>query len=204
MYTIYADGKLLHDPRLFHEGCGVLSPKLTVELNKAGSLQFTLPPNNIWAKSMDDELDNTHDMYKLKSIITAYQNGVEIFRGRVLHDEKDFYKQRKVYCEGQLAFLLDSTQRPYTFTGTVKELFTRLITNHNSHVGSDKQFKVGNVMIADNDDIYCENYNYPTTFDEITEQILSVFGGNLVIRSLGNTRYIDLIADHRKVRTVIG
>ena len=98
MYTIHADGKVLHNPNLVHEGYGVLTPKLTVELGKAGSLEYMLPPNNALYDSVK----------KLKSIITAYQDGEEIFRGRVLHDDNDFYRRKKVYCEGELSFLLDS------------------------------------------------------------------------------------------------
>ena len=183
MYTIYTDGKLLHDPRLFHEGCGVLSPKLTIELNKAGSLDFTIPPNN----------ERYDDITKLKSIVTVFQNGDELFRGRVLHDEKNFYKQKKTYCEGELAFLIDSTVRPYTFSGTVKNLFTKYITEHNSRVDADKRFTVGKVTVSGN--ITCENYNYPTTIDEITSQILDVVGGQIMIRKEGSTRYIDLISE---------
>lgn len=182
MYTIYSDGKLLYAPHLFHEGCGVLSPKLTVELNKAGSLDFTLPPTN----SLYD------DIKKLTSHITVHQDGIELFEGRVLHDEKDFYKQKKVYCEGELAYLLDSKQRPYTFSGTVANLFKQYISNHNSRVEADKQFTVGNITVEG--DVACENYNYPSTFDEINTQIIDVYGGYLKIRKSGDTRYIDLLA----------
>lgn len=186
MYTIYADGKLLYDPRLFHEGCGVISPKLTIELNKAGSLEYTLPPTN----NLYDEVK------KLKTIITVFQNGDEIFRGRVLHDEKDFYKQKKTYCEGQLAFLLDSRQRPYTFNDTVEKFFKRCINQHNfrmAGIDHGKRFTVGNVTVTGN--ITCENYNYPNTFDEITDKILNNVGGQLYIRNEGPTSYIDLISE---------
>ena len=44
MYTIYAGGEALYSPHLVNDGYGVLSPKLTVELNKSGSLSFILPP----------------------------------------------------------------------------------------------------------------------------------------------------------------
>lgn len=181
MYKIYADGKLLYSPHLFHEGCGVLSPKLTTELNKAGSLEFTLPPTN----SLYDEID------KLKTIITAYQDDELIFRGRVLHDEKDFYKQKKVYCEGQLAFMLDSIQRPYSFIGTVEEYFKMLIANHNARVNKEKQFTVGNVTVGGT--ISYVNSDYPTTIDELNTQIIDYFGGQLKTRVSNGIPYIDLI-----------
>lgn len=181
MYTIYADGKPLYAPHLFHEGYGVFSPKLTIEMNKAGSLEFTIPPNN----ELYDEIS------KLKTIITAFQNGEEIFRGRVLNDEKDFWNQKKTYCEGELAFLLDSTQRPFTFNGTAGNLFRQFISNHNSKVEAAKQFTVGTVTVEGT--IGCEDYNYPSTFDAISDHITANFGGIIKTRGSNGTRYIDLL-----------
>ena len=100
MYTIMIDGLLLYAPNLADEGFTVLSPKITMELNKSGSLEFTIPPNN----PMYDRI------HKLKSIIQVFDGTEEIFRGRVLHEEKDFYERKAVYCEGELSFLLDSVQ----------------------------------------------------------------------------------------------
>lgn len=183
MYTIYADGNLLYAPNLFHEGYGVFSPKLTVELNKAGSLEYTMPPSNV----LYDDLN------KLKTIITVNQNGEELFRGRVLHDEKDFYKQKSVYCEGELAFLLDSKQRPYTFSGTIDKYFRQLISNHNARVDAAKKFTVGKVTISGN--INIASTDYPNTFDEINNQIIETVGGYIQTRLTNGTRYIDLLAD---------
>lgn len=185
MYVIYADGAVLYAPHLVQEGCGVLSPKLTVEVNKAGALEYTLPPNNVLYDAVS----------KLKSIITLNQNGVEKFRGRVLHDEKDFWLQKKTYCEGELAFLLDSKQRPYSFTGTLKDLFIKYITEHNKHVDSDKQFQVGDITVDFAEEtVTVENFQYPNTLDEISNQILA-YGGYLKTRGDGNTRYIDWLGE---------
>lgn len=182
MYTIYADGKPLYHPQLFHEGCGVISPRVNVELSKAGSVEFTLPPSN----SLYGEIN------KLKTIITAFQNGEEIFRGRVLHDDKDFYNQKNTYCEGELAFLLDSVQRPYSFNDDVGKLFRRLIENHNSRVESEKKFTVGTVTVSGKTSF--TSTDYPTTFDEINNRIIDVFGGYIQTRNQNGTRYIDLLA----------
>ena len=182
MYTIYADGKPLYTPHLFHEGCGVFSPVLTVELNKAGSLDFTLSPNNTLYDSLN----------KLKSMLTVYQNEEELFRGRVLHDEKDFYKQKKVYCEGDLSFLLDSIQRPYSYSGTVGDLFRSLIRKHNACVPQEKQFQVGKVTVSGK--VSCNSSSYPNTLDEITERIINSFGGYMKTRVTNGVRYIDLLA----------
>ena len=154
MYTIYADGEALYSPHLVNDGYGVISPKLTVELNKSGSLSFILPPSNVMYDSIQ----------KLKTIITVMQDNEEIFRGRVLHDEKDFYNRKNVYCEGELSFLLDSIQRPYTFQGDIPALFRKFINNHNEQVETEKQFTVGNITVTDpNNYINRENSGYSNT-----------------------------------------
>ena len=182
MYTIYADGKLLYAPHLIHQGCGVFSPKLTVELNKAGSLEYIMPSSN----TLYD------DVSKLKTIITVYQNEDELFRGRVLHDEKDFYKQKQTYCEGELAFLLDSKQRPYSFTGKNSDKFKNYISNHNARVDSNKQFTVGEIKVKERT-ATITNPRYSTTYDEIFTQLVDVDGGYLKTRGKGETRYIDWV-----------
>lgn len=192
MYRIYADGKLLHAPHLVLDGCGVFSPKLTTELNKADSLEYTMPPNN----------DLYDDVKKLKTIITVHQHNEEIFRGRVLYDEKDFYKQKRTTCEGELNFLLDSKQRPYTFSGKAKDLFTKLITNHNARVEDTKQFTVGDITAGPaNTNVYCENNEYPSTLDEINTQLINGLGGYLKVRGKDGKRYIDWLKDYGTTNT---
>jgi len=188
MYKIYVDDKLLYAAHLTREGFCVFSPKLTVELNKAGSLEFTLPPDN----------ERYDDIQKLKSIITVNQNGEEMYRGRVLNDEKDFYKQKLTYCEGELAFFIDSIQRPYTITGTPATVFSKYITNHNSRVDSNKRFKVGNVTVTTASNITVSNANYTSTFDEL-QSLIDTYGGYLKTRLSGNERYIDWLVDSGEV-----
>ena len=184
MYTIYSDGKLVYAPHLSDAGCGVFTPQLTVELNKAGSLAFVMPPDNVMYDSIN----------KLSSIITVKQDDNELFRGRVLNDEKDFYNQKKNYCEGELAFLIDSIQRPYTYTGTVANLFKKFISNHNSRVEDAKKFTVGTISVTNSDkEITVKGEDYCTTMDAITDKLLEVYGGYLVTRGSGSTRYIDWV-----------
>ena len=189
MYTIYADGKALYSPNLANEGYGVINPKLTVELNKAGSLTFILPPNNVMYDSIQ----------KLKTIITVMQDEDEVFRGRVLHDEKDFYNRKDIYCEGELSFLLDSIQRPYTFTGDIPDLFKQFMDNHNSQVDSWKQFVIGEITVTDsNDYINRENSDYSNTLDELNAKLVDTHGGYLRPRLQGGTRYLDYVEEYGK------
>ncbi len=184
MYAIYVDEDLLYSPHMINEGYGILEPKLTIELNKAGSLEFILPPNSLMYEGVQ----------KLKSIIRVEWDGEELWRGRVLDDQKDFYNRKRVYCEGELAYLLDSTVRPYEHKGGVAAYFRMLIIQHNSQVDAEKQFTVGMVDVTDadnNDYITRSNINYPTTFDEINEKLVDNLGGYLKIRHQNGTAYID-------------
>lgn len=189
MYTIWCDNQLIYSPMMVHDGYGVIQPKVTVGLNKSGSCQFTLPVSN----------PRYDDLQKMKSVITVYDGDEEIFRGRVLNHNRDFYRNKVIYCEGQLAFLLDSQVRPYEFRGTPEELFTQLIENHNSRVDAEKRFEVGLCDIRDGDTTNTENQisrsktTYAPTWDEINEKLISPLGGYLKVRLEEGHRYIDYL-----------
>lgn len=123
----------------------------------------------------------------------------EIFFGRVLNDKKGFYRKKEVYCEGQLAFLLDSVQRPYQFQGDIPELFTQFLNSHNSQVDDWKQFQIGNVTVTDsNNYINRESTQYPNTFDELNEKLINTHGGYVVPRLQDKVRYIDYLSEPGK------
>jgi hypothetical protein len=187
MYRIYVDGNLLYVPTLAKEGYAVSNPKLEVELNKAGSLQFNLPPTNV----MYD------DVKKLKSVITVFDEKEEIWRGRVLHDEKNFHNQKETYCEGELAFFLDSIVRPYSYKGSVSGLVKKYVNEHNDQVDDWKQFKLGNVTVTDpNDYITRESSDYPNSFDEMQSKLVDLLGGYLRPRLSDGVRYLDYVTDY--------
>lgn len=187
MYTIYADGQLVYAPTLAEEGYAAVSPKVEVELNKAGSASFILPPGN----AMYDRIR------KLSSVVNIYDGGEEIFRGRVLHDEKDFYNRKDIYCEGELAFLLDSVVRPYSYKGGVAALFRQFVDNHNSQVDPWKQFQPGNVTVTDpNDYITRASSDYPNSADEMNAKLVKLLGGYLKPRLSGGVRYLDYVEEY--------
>lgn len=192
MYTIFVNGRLLYSPALAEKGYVVLNPKLTLELGKSGSLTFFIPPVN----PMYDSIQ------KLKSIITVFDGAEEIFRGRVLHDEKDFLNRKEVYCEGELAFLLDSIQRPYEFTGDIPDLFAKFINSHNEQVEEEKRFLVGEVTVTDpNNYINRSNVHYLNTWDEIGDKLISTHGGYLRPRLTNGKRYMDLVTVYGKMNS---
>lgn len=191
MYQVRCDDYVIYDLR--DDDLKIISPKLTTELGKTGTFDFTIPPQNT----------NYDKIKKIKSIITIYQDGEEIWRGRVLNDKLDFYNRKQVECEGELAFLLDTIQRPFEFQGTPKELFQKFINSHNSEVEEQKRFKIRNVTVTDtNDYINRENSSYATTWDSINDKLIETNGGYLETGPSENgERYIDYISEYTQINS---
>lgn len=184
MYGVYCDGLTLYNSNL--ESLKIFSPSVELELNKTGSFLFTVYPDH----------PQYNAIQKLRSIITVYQDDYLLFRGRVLDDEIGFHNEKHITCEGELAFLLDSVQRPYDYSGTVAGFLNLLIDNHNAQVEEAKWFTVGNVTVTDpNDYIVRSNIEYVDTWTELQKKLVDLLGGYIVIRHEGYINYIDYLQD---------
>lgn len=116
----------------------LISPTLTREAGKAGSLEFTIPLGNIAHSALQ----------KLKTIVEVEQDGKTLWRGRVMSHEMDFYLRQKVYCEGELAYFNDSSLVPYKYTNiSIKEFLAKVIRNHNGQTDRYKRFTLGTVNV---------------------------------------------------------
>lgn len=130
---IYAPGSALETTKL-------ISPTLTREFGKAGSLEFTIPLGNVAHSALQ----------KLKTVVSVEQDGKEIWQGRVMNHEQDFLLRQKVYCEGELAYLNDTDVPPYTAKDvTIRQFLDFLCKNHNSLTDSYKSFRIGNVTVEE-------------------------------------------------------
>lgn len=204
MFYLYADGKLISQP--LEDSLIVFSPKLIVELGKAGSFEFSMPPNNA----------HYNDMKKLKTLITVYLDDTELFRGRVLSHHRKFNNVKKIYAEGNLAYLVDTIQKNERYVGTTHALFRKVIAAHNAQTDPEKRFTVGIIGIEDRDititgtseefeDLETGAFDYrqiavnatskdrSTTYDYIESNIIEHCGGYLRTRTVGNTTYLDLV-----------
>jgi predicted nucleic acid-binding Zn-ribbon protein len=178
----------MHNPAMQRESLTALSPKLSLDVNGNGSCSFVIGPGN-----------HCFDLInRRKSIVTVHQDGREIWRGRVMDDETDTYKQKNVYAEGVRACLNDSLAAPYTFTGTAQELLSKLIDEHNDQVEEDKRFTLGRVTCARAGETISglKNVAYWNTYQEIDEKILSVYGGYLKPRHEGGVQYLDWLQEY--------
>ena len=162
-----------------------------MEVNKTGSFSFLIYPEHPYFDRLE----------KLSSIVKVFRDNDLIFRGRILNDEEGFYNEKQVSCEGELAFLCDSIQRPYDFRSgenhtTVQDLFTFFIQNHNSQVEAEKRFIVGNITVADpNNYIVRSDSTYLNTWDSINKKLIEGYGGYLRVRHEQSGNYIDYLAD---------
>ncbi|MEA4965380.1 MAG: phage tail protein [Oscillospiraceae bacterium] len=190
MWTIYSDDNLIYDARL--EDYRITDFSLDLELNKSGALKFTIYPDH----------PNFDQINKLKSIITVYQDAELYFRGRVLNDTLGFYNQRAITCEGDLSFLLDTVQRPFSFPATETDpatpaaYFAFLLARHNAQAPAEHQFKLGTVTVTDpNDYISRSDTEYSSTWKLLKEGLLDTLGGYLWPRHETDGVYLDYLAD---------
>ena len=127
---------LLHDIRT---DARLLSAKLTEGINKSSGLVFTIDPIHI-------HYNKLRKMHTTILIYEIYSNTRKelIFEGRILSDDEGFNKTRDVTCEGELGYLLDSTQRPAEYINvTPEQWLTTVLDNHNMQVTSDKRIHMG-------------------------------------------------------------
>lgn len=184
MYKIYANDTAIWTPNDNEKK--FVSPKLALEVNKLGSLSFTIYPNH---KAYDL-------LVKMQTIISVYQDNEILFKGRIFSDKADFRKAKKVEIEGILGYFNDSIVRPYSFTGDVPDYLEMLINQHNNQMPGQKQFKLGNVTVTDpNNYITRSSSDYPKTWEEIENKLIKLLGGYIVIRYEEDGNYIDYLAD---------
>ena len=197
MYEIYANDLLIHSDITPLETHKVSNPHLTLEDSAAGSLEFVLPPNNVgYAQDI---------LKRMVTNIVVKENGEFLWGGRILQDSFDFWNNRKVICEGELAFLNDSIQPPHKYDvttdhTTIESFFYALIDIHNSQVGPDRQFEKGMVTVTDSDQTTSTNEiyrftNYETTLACMNDKLLERLKGHLRIRHQAGKRYLDYISD---------
>ena len=191
MYTIYTGYNAIYAPSGLGTEYLVINPRYQHEVNKAGQLTFTLPPEN----AMYGKLK------KLVSPISLYLNGDEIFFGRVISAEYDFFKHEQITVEGALAFLHDAVIRPFSFTdkteNCVKNYIERTLKVYNRSVEPWKRIYVGNVTVTESNNYlyrFKDSYNdaYEVLFDHTVNSSL---GGYLSIRRSGGKTYLDYTAE---------
>lgn len=181
MYRIYSDSNLLHHDNL--EQLRILDPSVELELNKTGSFVFGVSP----------EHPRLPFVKRMRSIIQLWQDDFLLFRGRVLDEEIGWHNEKTFVCEGDLAFLLDSTQRPIAFSGTAAEFLAFALGIHNDQVEEEKRFQVGSVTVEDL--LTVDSTEYLNTLETLQKYLVEAFGGYLQTRQEDGINYIDYLSE---------
>lgn len=210
MYSLYLSNKtengveetLIYDARVPDKDLALISPSLEVESGNAGSLDFTMPPNHIGYNLVD----------KMRTEVIFKQNDKEMWRGRVLNTDTDFYNQMKVECEGELAYLNDTyqPQKEYDDT-TLRQFLEGVISIHNQKVSDsngnpvgpiDKRFKIGAVYVEDVGSASVNEMFRKTDYDttlQCLKSVASTYKAYFVIRKTVEygvvVRYLDFVKD---------
>ena len=110
MYVIKADEHVVHDGYINDRDYVAIAGNLRTEFNRAGTLSFTVPQNNLAYQE--------GYLKKLISVIRVYDGNKKLlWKGRIIDTSKDFYNNVTFNCEGWLGVLNDSVIRP-NGTGT--------------------------------------------------------------------------------------
>ena len=208
MFRIYSGDELIYEPG--DQELVVFDPKLTLEMGKAGSLEFTVPTGHYFLPRI----------HQISTPVSVDLDGEEIFRGRVLSGTRTFYNNKEVYCEGELSYLVDSVQKAEKYNGKTHALFQKIIQNHNARMPAEKQFTVGNITVEDRDikltgqeEVNTGNIDYKqiainsvvddwnTTYDCIENWLISYCGGYLMTRKENGVVYIDWVEDYTDTST---
>lgn len=191
-YRITIDGEPFCSSNFEHSQ--LLNPKVTLEVNKSGSLTFTMMPDHPYYNGITFR----------QNIFDVYLNEELIFEGIPVSDQVDFWNRRTVVCEGELTFLNDTIQRQAVYQNqTVASLLGEYLTVHNAQADATKQFTVGSVTVDGGNSIY-RYTNYNSTMQEIQDDLVQNFGGYFRVRHSGGVRYLDYLdsSPHTSSQTI--
>lgn len=185
LYRVLVDGEDIldyNDPELV-----LLGPQLEVELDVSGSFEFTVPPN--------------HKMYNwfspesiMAMTIEVWEDNIMHWFGRPIEYHLDFYKNKKINCEGGLAFFNDSVIRAEEWDETfLSDIFQAVLSEHNTMVPSNRQFSLG--LFTVNDRPVYRKFNYEQTFDVLKSKFLDAEEGHFFVRRENGVNYIDFLKD---------
>ena len=135
MYKVLLGDELVH---YAPAGIELIDPVLELEDNKSGSFKFSIAPGQ-----------PGYDLpQKLVTTVEVWCDGEALFYGRVFDESMALDRMKTVTCEGELAYLIDSIQRPASYEHvTLTQVLQSVLAEHNSQVESFKQFELGNVTV---------------------------------------------------------
>lgn len=171
----------------------LVDPHVKVEMGKAGSCEFTILPTH----TLYDRLKRMVTFITVEEIDPDINHDIVLFKGRIVELETDLYGQKKVTCEGDLAYLGDSYTPPLASKNTViavPRYFEEIITQHNGQVEAAKQFTVGDTSAFSGVEDKFSESSYQNS-SRALEDLIEYHGGYLRTRHDRGTTYLDYVKD---------
>lgn len=183
MYTIFADNICIYDSDSIDKSVKVISPKLVLADNSAGSFTCTIPSENVGYNSI----------FSLDTTFRVYKDGDIYWEGRAVSGDIDFLNRKKIICEGPLSYLNDTVIPPNDYSKkSIEEFVSIILTIHNNKVSKDRRIYPGVIDVLKNEVVSDYMYTYYTkTWDIFSQVLIEKLGGHLSIRYENNTRYLD-------------
>lgn len=123
----------------------------------------------------------------------------EIWEGRVLSEDIDFWNCRNIHCEGELSYLNDTLQPPKAYNNyTIPLFFKAVIDIHNSKSTSARQFTLGQIWDPYSDTAPGTTTNIVTQYEstlEIINKLVEDYGGHIKVYKQNGKRMIDWVKD---------
>lgn len=161
----------IYDPAYEENKKAVIKPRLSMEMNKPGSLEFTLPPSNI----------GYHKISYYTTIVDVVEDGRVIWTGRIVETSVDFYNRMTVRCEGALAFLNDIALEYHEYKQiTADQFFGTVIQRYNEAVMMDGLMFDGGEVSPDSfieERLLWRCTDYDTAWDCLDTMLLQSEGG---------------------------
>lgn len=199
MYVLTYAGNVIHDPR--EEGVQISAGKLVEESGQSPTLSFTVQPTHpLWRAFNRESVMNTEREIEL----TEHETQKILFRGRIRKVSMSMNGSIDVTCEGAMAYLNDTTVRPYKTYDTDEidceinapakagELFEWFIEQHNLRVSNRcEKFKVGINAGINFGALQRGTGTRPTTLKEMRDKLTKLCGGYFRVRYVGEDNYLD-------------
>ena len=196
-YRIFCDDYVLYDSDLNEFQLG--NPVLKQELNAVDELTFTIYPNHPYFNNIS----------KLSSEIKLFRDDNLLFKGRVINSELGFRGEKKIVCEGVLAFLLDTVIRPFDFPNdpqfsdfdpdkcnAIEYFFNWIISKHNEQAKDFQKIQLGKVTVTDpNNYLSRSSIEYLNSWEVINSRLLKSYGGYLVLKEVDGKNILDYLED---------
>lgn len=202
MYILKYAGSVLHDPRTDVQ---ISAGTLKEESGQSPTLSLTIQPTHpLW----DSFTRDTVMLPNREVELLEFETGLVLFRGRVRAISMEFDGSKKLTCEGAMAYLNDTTVRPYKTYDTdeiecdinapaeANKLFEWFIEQHNAHVmNACEKFIIGVNAGANYGKLQRGTGTRPATLKEMRDKLEKACGGWLRVRYDATGSIIDWLPD---------